>query len=140
MQDLHPDTVHVGLPPGRKFSLSHGWSTEMHPDPSGSKMARLAAKLVELDADDEMDGVFVDYCSCAHVQNQTSCRQVLQLMILLAPTVPQKAFEKIPDIYFKATNAQKPMQDRTPAQRIQFNIAMWESALCLQLEPDGRVS
>eukprot|EP00966_Prymnesium_polylepis_P121478 2807366-Prymnesium_polylepis.1 len=47
-------------------------------------------------------------------------------MILLAPTVPQKAFEKIPDIYFKATNAQKPMQDRTPAQRIQFNIAMWE--------------
>ena len=69
MQDLHPDTVHVGLPPGRKFSLSHGWSTEMHPDPSGSKMARLAAKLVELEADDELDGVFVDYCSCAHVDN-----------------------------------------------------------------------
>ena len=76
MQDLHPDTVHVGLPPGRKFSLSHGWSTEMHPDPSGSKMARLAAKLVELDADDELDGVFVDYCSCVHVDNRTCCRQV----------------------------------------------------------------
>ena len=68
MQDLHPDTVHVGLPPGRKLSLSHGWFTEMHPDPSGSKMARLAATLIELDADDELDGVFIDYCSCVHVQ------------------------------------------------------------------------
>lgn len=102
-QDLHPDAVHVGLPPGRKFSLSHGWFTEMHPDPSGSKMARLAATLIELDADDELDGVFIDYCS-----------------------LPQKAFEKIPEAYFKATGAPKPMQDRTPTQKIQFNIAMWE--------------
>ena len=42
--------------------------------------------------------------------------------------VPQKAFEKMPEAYFKATGAPKPMQDRTPTQKIQFNIAMWESA------------
>eukprot|EP00966_Prymnesium_polylepis_P159507 3686392-Prymnesium_polylepis.1 len=28
------------------------------------------------------------------------------------------------------------MQDRTPAQRIQFNIAMWENALCLLIKSD----
>ena len=40
-QDIPPDAVHVGLPPGRKFSLSHGWSSEMHPCPSGAKLKRL---------------------------------------------------------------------------------------------------
>ena len=59
-QDLHPDGVHIGLPPGRKWSLSHGWSSEMHPCPSGIKMQRLAAKLEALGAHDEHDGVFLE--------------------------------------------------------------------------------
>ena len=62
-QDIPPDAVHVGLPPGRKFSLSHGWSSEMHPCPSGAKLKRLVRELDEAGADDENDGVFLDYCS-----------------------------------------------------------------------------
>ena len=54
-QDLNPAGVHVGMPPGRKFSLSHGWSSEMHPCPNGAKLKRLAAKLEELGEDDVHD-------------------------------------------------------------------------------------
>ena len=108
-QDLNPDAVHVGLPPGRRFTLSHGWSSEFHPCPSGVKMQRLAAKLVELGADKERDGVFVDYCSLS-----------------------QKAWDSMPDAYFDATKAQRPMLDKTPVQHRQFGFAMWES------EPSAR--
>ena len=60
-QDLNPDGLYIGvLPPGRKWSLSHGWSSEMHPSPSGEKMRRLAAKLESLGAHDEGDGVFLE--------------------------------------------------------------------------------
>eukprot|EP00966_Prymnesium_polylepis_P151537 3501588-Prymnesium_polylepis.1 len=41
-------------------------------------------------------------------------------------SVPQKAFDKIPEIYFQTTGAQKPMQDRSRAERQQFNYAMCE--------------
>ena len=66
-QDLNHDGVFVGMPPGRKFSLSHGWSSEMHPCPSGAKLKRLAATLTKLGGDDEKDGVFIDYCSLPQV-------------------------------------------------------------------------
>ena len=56
-----------GLPPGRKFSLSHGWSSEMHPCPSGAKLKRLAVTLEKHGADDEEDGVFLDYFSLPQV-------------------------------------------------------------------------
>ena len=62
-QDLNMNGVHIGMPPGRKFSLSHGWASEMHPCPSGAKLKRLAATLEKLEADDEEDAVFIDYCS-----------------------------------------------------------------------------
>jgi len=101
-QDLNVDGVHVGQPPGRKFSLSHGWASETHPCPSGAKLKRLAEKLDLLGADDEADGVFIDYCS-----------------------LPQKSFD-IPDAYFERTKAQKPMQDRSPLEQLQFSFAMWE--------------
>ena len=64
-QDLKPDGFHVGLPPGRTFSLSHGWVSEMHPGPSGAKLQRLVAQLESLGADPERDGVFLDYSSRA---------------------------------------------------------------------------
>ena len=64
-QDLNPDGFHLSLPPGRKFSLSHGWVSEMHPCPSGAKLRRLVTQLESVGADDERDGVFLDYCSCA---------------------------------------------------------------------------
>eukprot|EP00966_Prymnesium_polylepis_P327828 7383662-Prymnesium_polylepis.2 len=103
MQDLKTDGVHVGLPPGRKITLSHGWSAEMHPCPNGEKMKRLAQKLEKLGYDKERDGVFLDYCS-----------------------LPQKAFPNMPKEYFDNTNTKSPMQDRTPMERVQFNFAMHE--------------
>ena len=66
-QDIPPDAVHVGLPPGRKFSLSHGWASEMHPCPSGAKLRRLVEELDKAGADDEDDGAFIDYCSLPQV-------------------------------------------------------------------------
>ena len=60
-QDLNPDGLYIGvLTSGRKWSLSHGWSSEMHPSPSGEKMRRLATKLESLGAHDERDGVFLE--------------------------------------------------------------------------------
>mmetsp|Transcript_24046 Transcript_24046/g.59669 ORF Transcript_24046/g.59669 Transcript_24046/m.59669 type:complete len:605 (-) Transcript_24046:72-1886(-) len=103
MQDLKTDGVYVGLPPGRKITLSHGWSAEMHPCPSGEKMERLVQKLEAYGLDKEGDGVFIDYCS-----------------------LPQKAFPDIPQEYFDNTLATSPMQDRTPMERVQFNFAMHE--------------
>ena len=61
-------------------------------------------------------------------------------------TVPQKSFDKrtkqtdkqIPELYFQATGAQQPMQDRTPEQKRQFQFAMGESMLLgshTQLKP-----
>ena len=46
----------------RKFVVSHGWESEVHPSPSGGKMRRLADALTVLEADDE-DLVFFDFCS-----------------------------------------------------------------------------
>jgi len=63
-QDLRLDGLHVGvLPPGRIFTVSHGWASEMHPSPGGATLRRLALKLEELGAHDEADGVFLEYVS-----------------------------------------------------------------------------
>lgn len=60
-QDLKPEGLHDGtLPPGRIFSLSHGWGSEMHPSPSGKTLQRLVEKLDLLNAHDEDDGVFFE--------------------------------------------------------------------------------
>ena len=50
-QDLKPAGLYMGvLPPGRIFSVSHGWASEFHPSPRGLTMRRLAAKLAKLGA------------------------------------------------------------------------------------------
>lgn len=59
-QDLPSSAAHIGMPPGKMYTLSHGWASEMHPSPGGSKLRRLAAQLTKLNADDEEDGVFIE--------------------------------------------------------------------------------
>ena len=60
-QDLKPEGLHDGtLPPGRIFSVAHGWGSEMHPSPSGKMLQRLVEKLDQLNAHDEDDGVFLE--------------------------------------------------------------------------------
>ena len=59
-QDLPSGAAHIGMPPGKMYTLSHGWASEMHPSPSGAKLKRLAAQLKNLNAKDEEDGVFIE--------------------------------------------------------------------------------
>ena len=83
-------------------------------------MRRLANKLVELGADDELDGVFIDYCSRTRPLTESSV-YVAHVLAQLSPTgraervchkcrlaVPQKAFESIPDAYFEAQPCSHP--------------------------------
>jgi hypothetical protein len=50
--------------------------------------------------------------------------------------VPQKSFDHLPEAYYQANiNAPRPMQDRTPTERWQFDFAMWESASVPSVEP-----
>merc|ERR1712232_1185067 len=64
MGDLHNHGFIVGEPSRsvRKFVVSHGWETEVHPCPSGQKLNDLVAALERLDAKDD-DVVFLDWCS-----------------------------------------------------------------------------
>jgi len=54
----------IGTPPPgcRKFVVSHGWETELHPCPGSGKMRRLACVLNSLGASDD-DVLFFDFCS-----------------------------------------------------------------------------
>lgn len=65
-QELPAGGYVVGAPPSgsRKFVVSHGWESEVHPSPSGYKMQRLAEILVAAEASDD-DCVFFDFCSNA---------------------------------------------------------------------------
>ena len=102
-QDLKSEGLYDGvLPPGRIFSVSHGWSSEMHPSPSGQTLRLLVAKLDELGAHDEDDGVFLDYCS-----------------------LPQKA-HNVPSDYTKTTGAPMVQADRNVQETRQFRFAMFE--------------
>jgi len=102
-QDLKPEGVHDSvLPPGRMFSVSHGWASEMHPSPSGRTLQLLVDQLDKLGAHDEDDGVFLDYCS-----------------------LPQKAHD-VPIEYGETTGAPAVQADRDVHETRQFRFAMWE--------------
>ena len=75
----------------------------MHPSPSGAKLQRVLAHLDMLNADDERDGVFLDYCS-----------------------LPQGAFLDMPESYFENNNVARPQVPRSHGQRQRFDFAMWE--------------
>ena len=63
-QELPRGTFVVGAPPqGRtRYVVSHGWATENHPSPTGSRVAQLAVALDQAGAtDDEL--VFMDFPS-----------------------------------------------------------------------------
>ena len=66
-QDLKHGGYHIGTPPagGRKFSLSHGWASQIHPSPDGGKIKRLLEVLARYGADDERDGVFIEWVKSA---------------------------------------------------------------------------
>lgn len=63
-QELPAGTFVEGVPPRdrRKFVASHGWESEVHPSPSGTKMARLVQALDALGAVED-DVVFFDFLS-----------------------------------------------------------------------------
>lgn len=101
-QDASSDGMYVGkLPPGKLWAVSHGWASEMHPSPSGNKLGLLAAKLRELGADPERDGVFLDYISLSQKKHQ------------------------VPEAYFERTGAANPQLERTREQVQQFGVALW---------------
>ena len=66
-QDLKHGGYHIGTPHagGRKFSLSHGWASQIHPSPDGGKIKRLLEVLARYGADDERDGVFIEWVKSA---------------------------------------------------------------------------
>ena len=69
-QDLDASGTIVGRAPrGRKISVSHGWDSSFHISPSGEKLQLLITALDELGADDEEDGVFLDFGSLAQRAN-----------------------------------------------------------------------
>lgn len=82
--------------------LSYKWETQMHIDPSGAKIRRLAEVLRRLGATDEEDGCFVDFCSLS-----------------------QRGFATMPEVYFSKNGLPKPAQmaDRTPLELAQFRFA-----------------
>ena len=105
-QDLDPSMLIIGRPPaGRKIVVSHGWDSQKHIDPTGSKKRALAEALEALGATDEEDGIFVDFMS-----------------------LPQKAFSGMPDLYFRANclSSTSAMEDRTALEAAQFRFALWE--------------
>lgn len=63
-QDLDHGAYIVGMPPAscRKFVVSHGWESEVHPSPGGAKMVRLVGTLDAAGAKDT-DVVFFDFMS-----------------------------------------------------------------------------
>ena len=119
-QELQPGRYVVGAPPRgrRKFVVSHGWETEVHPSPSGRKMMRLAEVLRKLEADPE-DVVFLDFCSNP---------QEAKMGRVYPKDTPWKgAAERstAADAYFDA-NAVALLPGRTPAEATAFAFAMWD--------------
>ena len=93
----------VGSPPAscRKFVCSHGWESELHPSPSGSKMRRLAKELTMLHAMDT-DVVFFYFCSLAQGAKLADCNTYM---------LSQHALS---------------IPDRTIDERRAFKHAMWD--------------
>jgi len=137
-QELPAGRFLLGAPPAglRKFVVSHGWESEMHPSPSGCKMRQLAAALLKLEARDE-DVVFFDFCS-----NSQAHKMGTALLPTDKPTVqgdgnppPRPERDGSSGPYFAANGPFEKTHDeatgwnttdRTSSQRIAFDYAMWE--------------
>ncbi|CAK0848336.1 unnamed protein product [Prorocentrum cordatum] len=110
----------VGAPPRgvRKFVVSHGWETEVHPNPSGSKMRRLVEKLGQLGANDS-DVVFFDFCS--NPQDNKMGRTYAKN----EPAEGLPARDASAQPYFQQNNVSY-YPARTRSENQQFKFAMWE--------------
>ena len=119
-QELPPGSFIVGAPPRgrRKFVVSHGWEAEVHPSPSGEKMARLASALVTLEAGDD-DLVFLDFCS--NTQEAKLGRYYQQD----EPFAPSPARSATADAYFERNDVAF-VRSRSPAEKSSFSFAMWD--------------
>ena len=100
-QDLKPEGIVVGVPPGKKWVVSHPWASQFHPSPSGSKMVALAQQLEALGALPE-ECCFIDFCG-----------------------LPQ-ASRDMPPEYHYVTGTLAPQADRTPSERERFSLALWD--------------
>ena len=120
-QELPAGGFIVGCPPGgcRKFVVSHGWESEMHPSPSGAKMRRLVDALRALEASDD-DLVFFDFCSNpqAAVMGRTYAED--------EPRTGVPARDCTCGPYFAAHGVAYPLADRSRAQRRASDDALWE--------------
>ena len=112
-QDLPAGRYTVGVPEtGRKFVVSHGWEAEMHPSPSGSKLALLTDALARLGADDE-DHVFFDYLS---VPQGARCLSIDTYHRLNGGTPPVHEYNTT--WYLQA--------GRDAGETLRFKFAMWD--------------
>jgi len=131
-QELPDDGILVGSPPAglRKFVVSHGWASEVHPSPSGAKMRLLAEALDRQEARDE-DVVFFDFCSAAQEDKMGN----LYEENVPWTGAPQRDATAGP--YFAHNNVGLPLAGRTPEQKEQFKYALWDvNRLCCFQECD----
>ena len=107
-QELPHGAYILGSPPAscRKFVVSHGWESEVHPSPGGGKMRQLAHALYAAGALDT-DVVFFDFMS------NTQEAKI-------------GAAGKAAPEYFRYNGAQAPLAGRTVAERRAFDYAMWD--------------
>ena len=119
-QELQPGRYIVGAPPRgcRKFVVSHGWETEVHPSPSGRKMIRLSEVLRTLEAGPS-DVVFFDFCSNPQ-EAKMGCMYAAGTPFEGAPARSAAA-----DAYFDA-NAVTHLRGRSAAEAKAFSFAMWD--------------
>lgn len=120
-QELPEQSYVVGAPPEnkRKFVVSHGWESEMHPSPSGGKMRHLSAALLKLGADEE-DLVFFDFCSNAQGAKMGKVYKADE------PWTGAPLRDATCGPYFQANGVAFPLNDRSRQQRAAFTYAMWE--------------
>lgn len=119
-QELPPGTFVLGTPePGRrKFVVTHGWESEVHPSPSGWKMQRLAEVLSKAGARDD-DCVFFDFCSNAQ---EAKMGRVYGADEPYRGHPPRSATA---EAYF-AHNDVPFISPRTAAEEAAFTYAMWD--------------
>lgn len=123
-QELPPGTYITGVPRVgmRRFVVSHGWETEVHPSPSGFKMQKLEKALTQVGAHDD-DVVFFDFCS------NTQENKMGKMWAKDTPYKDQKARDATAAPYFrynKIENSDAAFPNRGKHQKRVFNYAMYD--------------
>jgi len=119
-QELPAGSFVEGVPVrrSRKFVVSHGWESQVHPSPSGSKMVRLAQALDALGAVED-DVVFFDFLSNPQ---EAKMGQVYEEG---EPWAGAPARSAIATPYFEHHKISF-IPGRTDREQAQFRYAMWD--------------